>query len=47
MILWKKVLRVVLSLLMIFRDLSYDEQTIKILKKYNTPFIIQHMQGTP
>ena len=27
--------------------LSYDEQTIKILKKYNTPFIIQHTQGTP
>jgi dihydropteroate synthase len=27
--------------------LSYDEQTIKVLKKYNKPFIIQHMQGTP
>ena len=27
--------------------LSYDEQTIKILKKYNTPFIIQHTQGIP
>jgi dihydropteroate synthase len=27
--------------------LSYDEKTIKILKKYNTPFIIQHSLGTP
>jgi dihydropteroate synthase len=27
--------------------LSYDKQTIRILKKYNTPFIIQHTQGTP
>ena len=27
--------------------LSHDEGTIKILKKYNTPFIIQHTQGTP
>jgi dihydropteroate synthase len=27
--------------------LSYDKNTIKILKKYNTPFIIQHSQGTP
>jgi dihydropteroate synthase len=27
--------------------LSYDPQTIKILKKYRIPFIIQHSQGTP
>ena len=27
--------------------LSYDEQTVKVLKKYNTPFIIHHTQGTP
>ncbi|MDC0078789.1 dihydropteroate synthase [Candidatus Pelagibacter sp.] len=27
--------------------LSYDSQTIKILKKYKTPFIIQHSQGLP
>ena len=27
--------------------LSYDEQTIKVLKKYNKPFIIHHTQGTP
>ncbi len=27
--------------------LSYDEKTVKVLKKYNTPFIIQHTQGTP
>jgi dihydropteroate synthase len=27
--------------------LSYDEETVKVLKKYNTPFIIQHTQGTP
>ena len=27
--------------------LSYDKQTIKILKKYKTPFVIHHIQGTP
>ena len=27
--------------------LSYDKQTISVLKKYNTPFVIQHIQGTP
>ena len=27
--------------------LSYDQQSIKVLKKYNTPFIIQHSKGTP
>ena len=27
--------------------LSYDAQTIKVLKKYNKPFIIQHTQGNP
>tara|TARA_B110001454_G_C12710760_1_gene430637 strand:- start:142 stop:1194 length:1053 start_codon:yes stop_codon:yes gene_type:complete len=27
--------------------LTYDQQTIKILKKYNKPFVIHHSQGTP
>ena len=27
--------------------LSYDKYSIKVLKKYNTPFVIQHSQGTP
>jgi dihydropteroate synthase len=27
--------------------LSYDKNSIKVLKKYNTPFVIQHSQGTP
>ncbi len=27
--------------------LSYDNETIKILKKYNIPFVIQHSQGDP
>ena len=27
--------------------LSYDKQTIKVLKKYNIPFVIQHSKGTP
>ncbi len=27
--------------------LSYDINTINILKKYNIPFVIHHMQGTP
>jgi dihydropteroate synthase len=27
--------------------LNYDPETINILKKYKTPFVIQHSQGTP
>tara|TARA_B100001093_G_scaffold166387_1_gene158950 strand:+ start:889 stop:1941 length:1053 start_codon:yes stop_codon:yes gene_type:complete len=27
--------------------LTYDSNSIKILKKYNTPFVIHHSQGTP
>jgi len=27
--------------------LSYDTKTIKILKKYKTPFVVQHSQGNP
>ena len=27
--------------------LKYDKETINILKKYNTPFVIHHIQGTP
>ena len=27
--------------------LNYDNETINILKKYNTPFVINHIQGTP
>jgi len=27
--------------------LEYDEKTISVLKKYKTPFVIHHMQGTP
>jgi dihydropteroate synthase len=27
--------------------LSYDSETINILKKYKTPFVIQHSQGLP
>ena len=27
--------------------LNYDSKTINVLKKYKTPFIIQHSQGTP
>ena len=27
--------------------LNYDVQTIEILKKYNTPFVIQHSKGIP
>ena len=26
---------------------GYDDNTIKIIKKYKTPFVIHHMQGTP
>jgi dihydropteroate synthase len=27
--------------------LNYDENSIKVLKKYNIPFVIHHIQGTP
>ena len=27
--------------------LKYDKETINILKKYNTPFVIHHIKGTP
>ena len=27
--------------------LEYDTKTLKVLKKYNIPFVIHHMQGTP
>jgi dihydropteroate synthase len=27
--------------------LDYDTETINVLKKYKTPFILQHSQGTP
>ena len=27
--------------------LSYDKNTIKVLKKYKIPFVLHHMQGTP
>ncbi len=26
---------------------DYDENTVDVLKKYNIPFVIHHMQGTP
>ena len=27
--------------------LNYDKNSIEVLKKYNTPFVIHHIQGTP
>ena len=27
--------------------LNFDKESIKVLKKYKTPFVIQHSQGTP
>ena len=27
--------------------LKYDKKSINVLKKYNTPFVIHHIQGTP
>ena len=27
--------------------LSFDQNTLKVLKKYNTPFVLQHSLGTP
>ena len=43
----KKGIQVGIRLINDVSGLSYDTKTIDILKKNNTPFVIQHSQGTP
>ena len=43
----KKSLNYNINLINDVSGLSYDDETINFLKKYNTPFVIHHMQGNP
>jgi len=43
----KKSLKYNINLINDVSGFSYDSETINFLKKYNTPFVIHHMQGTP
>ena len=43
----EKSIKVGVNLINDVSGLSYDPNTIKIIKKYNIPFVIHHMQGTP
>ena len=36
-----------LNLINDISGLNFDTQSINILKKYKTPFVIHHIQGTP
>ena len=43
----EKGIKVGIRLINDISGLKYDHKTINILKKYNTPFVIQHSQGIP
>ena len=43
----KKGVKLGVKLINDVSGLSYDEETVNVLKKYKTPFVIQHTQGTP
>ena len=43
----KKSIKYNVNLINDVSGLSYDNNTINILKKFNIPFVIHHMQGTP
>ena len=43
----KKGIKLGVKLINDISGLSHDKQTVKVLKKYNIPFVIQHIQGTP
>ena len=43
----KKSLHYKLGLINDVSGLSYDKETLEIIKKYKIPFVIHHMQGTP
>ena len=43
----KKGIKKGIKLINDISGLSYDSQTIDVLKKNKSPFVIQHSQGTP
>ena len=43
----EKGIKLGINLINDISGLNYDQKSIKILKKYNTPFIINHIQGSP
>jgi dihydropteroate synthase len=43
----EKGIKIGVKLINDISGLNFDKKTIKVLKKYNIPFIIQHIQGTP
>ena len=43
----KKGVKLGVKLINDVSGLSYDEETVNVLKKYKTPFVIQHTQGIP
>ena len=43
----KKGIKLGIKIINDVSGLSYDDETINTLKKYKTPFVIQHSQGTP
>jgi dihydropteroate synthase len=43
----EKGIKIGVKLINDISGLSYDKNSIKVLKKYNTPFVIHHIQGTP
>ena len=43
----EKGIKIGIKLINDVSGLNYDKETINILKKYKTPFVIQHSQGTP
>jgi dihydropteroate synthase len=43
----KKGIKLGVKLINDVSGLSYDKETVNVLKKYKTPFVIHHSQGTP
>ena len=43
----EKGIRIGVKLINDVSGLKYDKKTISVLKKYKTPFVIHHIQGTP
>ena len=43
----EKGIKIGVKLINDISGLKYDKKSINVLKKYNTPFVIHHIQGTP
>ena len=43
----EKGIKIGVKLINDISGLNYDKKSINVLKKYNTPFVIHHIQGTP